>query len=195
MIVVTGGPRMGTSWTMQTLGHLGIPTTGELFNTANRPEHNPEGYYELPVEDVRKGVSDHRHKGMAVKLIGAPLVYTNPDYISKIIVCRRFIGHAAKSFKKYFEGSFEWFEGCGRTITQKPTREMCVEAIEDCVWQADEVVKHYGKPHMEMDFGMLRMDPKLVINKIKEFVGSDADITKALENTRRQPCQQEQLQQ
>ena len=97
MVVVTSGPRSGSSMCMQTLMHLGVPISAPAFIPENEKakEFNPKGYYELNLTD---GITDDRYHGRAVKLFGGQLHRTPKELISRLIYIDRDYNDAIKSF-------------------------------------------------------------------------------------------------
>ena len=88
MVVVTGF-RSGSSWAMQILMKLDYPIKGlKFYKDFPHKELNPNGYWDLPIDETKNGLKTH-YKGCAVKLPGASLYNTNPDFIRKVIICKR----------------------------------------------------------------------------------------------------------
>ena len=101
MIIVTG-IRSGTSWTMQTIKEF-YPIVGLKYHEDFPVEElNRNGYYDLPLAETINGLKTH-YKGCAVKLNGASLYHTNPDFIRGVIVCVRDREDQIKSIIKSFE--------------------------------------------------------------------------------------------
>jgi len=91
MIVVTGSCRTGTSLAMQSLLLMGIPVTGDKWaEHLGVPESfNPKGFWDLPLEKTICGIHDNKYRGKAVKLFGWQLLMTDPDLVTRLIVCTR----------------------------------------------------------------------------------------------------------
>lgn len=91
MIVITGAPRCGTSSVFNMCRNF----VGEYVGDKWIPEEhgpkelNPEGYWELPIEEVMTGIHDDRYFGKLIKLHGMFLEKTDLRYVQKVIVCKR----------------------------------------------------------------------------------------------------------
>lgn len=170
MIVVTGSARTGTSLLMQTLLILGYKTPAKPFLKEHDEikQYNPKGFFEL-YHEIMGGVQHHKWEGQAVKLFPSILAFTNIDYISKMIVCKRDIKEATKSYKPIYKilGGFV-----------RPKK-----AYKDSYKYLEQYVKDV--PHIFITFEEITTNPEKVIRELVEFLEitpSEEQIEKAIKN-------------
>lgn len=170
MIIVSGSARTGTSLMMQTLLILGYKSPAKPFIKEHEEikEHNPKGFYEL-YHEVMDGVQHHNWKGQAVKLFPSCLVYTPKEYISKLIVCKRNIKDATKSYKPIHKI-------LGGELSPKQAYKVSYKYLDLLVQDV---------PHIFINFEEITTDPERVIRELVEFLNitpSDKQIKEAIKN-------------
>lgn len=188
MIVVTG-LRSGTSLMMQTLKILGVPITGYAFHDEfMHKELNPKGYWNLPMTETLGGIKHHDYAGKAVRLGGADLNKTNPDFISKVIWCRRNPEECIKSIQKMLKADYN-------IIKVKPNIENA-ETVYLLNTQFTQKFFEIKKPCFEVYYEEMLFDSQNTIKLIADFIGTkNQEIEKAIDNIdiREATCQQPQL--
>ena len=186
MIVITG-LRSGTALMMQTLRLLGIPITGYAFHDEfMHKELNPKGYFNLPMCETLGGIKHHEYAGKAVRLGGGDLAKTNPDFISKVIWCRRDPEESKKSILKMLKADYD-------IIKLDPTIENA-ETVYLLNTQYTEKFFEAKKPCLEVYYEEMLLDSEATIKLVVDFVGTSGNIKKAIDNidTREATCQPHQ---
>jgi len=183
MIIVTG-LRSGTSLMMQTLKILGVPITGTAYHKEfSHKDLNPKGYWTLPMSETLGGITDHRYKGMAVKLGGGDLSTTNPDFVDKVIWCKRNKDSCVQSIMKLMEVDFD-------IIGIDPS-----EKNAETVYTLNEFFTIAFKTKEKKEFLDIMYEdfykrPEKTVNSIAQFIGTDCQIEKCIENIIKEPvCQ------
>lgn len=182
MIVVTGTPRSGTSMIMQTLKLLGIPIVGDAFDDRNNPEHNPRGYWELPLKETIDGINDHRYRGHAVKLLSTDLTRTKGRYIDRIIFITRYHNYAIKSYQKVIADHKVF----GMQVNNffKPTRENAKKLFYMALKCAEDYLdEHPGIKRIKFDYKDFINNPVKETIRLKDFLKlNGTDIKEAVMN-------------
>jgi hypothetical protein len=160
MIVVTGIPRSGTSAIMQTLKLLGIPVAGEKFPAREVPELNPKGFYELDNTTMFDGIYHDNYKGMAVKLLGFGLAYTDRDLINKVILTERNPLDCQMSILK----GFEYHMPKARLLD-------AVQAYDIFEELTNNFLEINSVPVLRVHYWDLTKNPEKEVGRIAEFVG------------------------
>lgn len=175
MIVVTGTPRSGTSMLMQTLMLLGVPIVGDKFHDGNLPQNNPKGYWELPKTERVEGIKDHRYKGKGVKLMAQELLYTNPEFISKILFIIRYENYAVKSFQKCLIDN--------RLIKIKPNRNNAEILYRYALKCSEDYIKANSSiPCLKLDYKTILTNTENEIRRIRNFLDIGGNAKKAIKN-------------
>lgn len=158
MVVVTG-LRSGTSWAMQIIKAAGHPIMGYDFHPDfSHKELNPNGYWDLPMADVVFGLKTH-YKGKAVKLGGASLLQTDPDFVKKVIVCKRNEKDTIKSIVKLMTADYD-------LIGIDPTEENAKMMYEINNLCAEKFLEKNDKPRLYLRFEEMNKS----VDSIKEFL-------------------------
>lgn len=164
MIVVTGAPRTGTSLMMQTLQILQYPIIGEAFSSINVFQGNIKGYWELPEDEISKGITDVRYNCKAVKLFASGLYRTKEFLVDKVIYCERDVSDSVMSFFKLLKKT---------PIRMEPT----LENAEKVVKTNKELIEKYltvcTKPVFRVSFEGMRKNPEPIIRGICDFIGKN----------------------
>ena len=147
---------------MQTLQILKFPITGEAFSNINVFQGNIRGYWELPEEEIIKGITDARYEGKAVKLFATGLYHTKEILIDKIIYCERDVQASILSFLKLLKKT---------PIRMEPT----LENAEKVVKLNKELIENYltvcTKPVFRVSFEEMRKEPEPIIRSLCDFIG------------------------
>jgi hypothetical protein len=164
---------------MQTLNLLCIPVAGFAFHD-DFPDIdlNPKGYFDLPFEETINGVNDERYSGMAVKLYGLQLARTGPEFIRKVIVCRR-------SADKAIESTMKLLDRRGARFRLPATKE----AAKQVFYQNYSCIESYLSitimPNINVLYEELVENPEPVIGRIADFLEISVDVKQAVSNVSR----------
>jgi len=159
MIVVTGAPRCGTSFVMNSLRLLGLEIVGKQFDNSFGPEKfNPTGYWTLPKDELSSGVNDDRYHGKAIKLMGLHAELSNSDYFEALILCKRNRKSAIKSFYKLICEVGEYTDVIAWSIAEN--------SYDTHMRLAEDVYKAYCGPKITLSIE----DGTMTENFIKDFV-------------------------
>ena len=205
MIVVTGTPRSGSSMTMQTLKLLGIPVAMEdsidMSGVAHLPEdvenrdvlleHNPKGYWNLPDHLTYDYLwsEDGCRQGEAIKVLAPAFSLVPMEKVEKIILCyRRDQIAQTYSLSKLVNAEYDILPNPSprRTLMHYLRMSDLRAYIKH---HQDELDRFLGYCVQDWDipvnlvcFEEWYATPRLTIKELKNFIGSDADITAAVEN-------------
>lgn len=168
MLIVTGVPRSGTSWVMQTLFYLRYPVFG-IPNPPNRdPLIQPDGkpFWEFP-QTLAGDLSILGNSECAVKVDlrkAIQYVVLNPA-TDKVIFCNRDTTISAQS---------QLDAGIGLSL------ERNIKVINQ--WKQKALAWVGETPYLVGDIDWAINNKITAINAIKNFIGSTQDITDAVEN-------------
>ncbi len=179
MIVVTGTPRSGTSMIMQTLKLLGVPIVGEAFSFYNLEHHNPKGFWELDYKETFAGIKDDRYRGKGIKILGEGLLRTNPEMISKMIICQRWENFSIKSFVKCLADN--------KLYNLPPTRHNAEYLVKMCQKAVEIYLREFPKiQHIYVEYKNWIEDPEGQIKKLIDFLElKPGNIDDAIKNIAR----------
>ena len=166
-ILVVGMPRSGTSWVMQSLFYLRVPVFGIPHPPGRDPLMQPSNkpFWEHP-ETLSGNLELLGDSNCAVKvLLRKAISYIDLDPTDKVIFCKRDINLAAQSQADWGVGST--YERNIKVITQ------WYDKFDD--WIGDT-------PLLEGNIEWAKNNKVAAINAIKNFVGSEQDITDAVGN-------------
>jgi hypothetical protein len=209
MILVTGAGRCGSSLMMQTLELLDVPLVPPVGNCNTLvyqsdnveyqerwEEMNPSGIYELPIDFlldyIRNGwTPEEFHKGKAVKFLSNLVTCIKPEMIEKVILCsRRDRDRQAQSQYDLAQLELEVAESTGLdniyTVNYRDKTLSDVRIGQDRT--LDAIAYVIGKndiPTIEVFYEDMLEDPKKEIDCIACFLETNVDITKAVNNVRR----------
>jgi hypothetical protein len=164
---------------MQTLRILGIPLVGSKFNSANPPEGNLKGYFELSTDRILRGIQDDRYVGKAVKLGATGLINSKQRFISRIVLCSRRAEDTIRSFKKHLEIT-KW--------NVEPTVENAKSIFEYNKNLLDAYFVSSKIPVFEVNYERVLCDPETVFSELASFLAippNGVRMKKAIKNVSR----------
>ena len=167
-IYVVGFPRSGSSWVMQTLFLLKFPVFGIPHPPNRDPNMQPSSrpFWEHPdtLGGNLKCLGDSR---CAVKvLLRKAIEYITPDPLTdKIIFCNRQNELIAQAITDWGLGS---------------TYERNMKVIQR--WKSKAIPWAGETPYLLGDVDWAKNNKIAAVTAIKNFIGSDQDITDAVEN-------------
>ena len=166
-ILVVGFPRSGTSLVMQTLVHMRVHVFGVPHPPNRDPSMQPDNkpFWEYP-DTLSGDLSGLGDSACAVKVsLRKAIEKIVLDPTDKVIFCKRNPEKTASSMATWNIGSS--YERNLKLINQ---------------WY-DRFYKWVGDtPYIEGDLDESLAEAERVAGVIRDFVGGDADLTKALEN-------------
>jgi hypothetical protein len=167
---------------MQTLRLLGVPIIGMDFHRdfSNR-ELNPQGYWDLPIEETINGIQHPTYQGHAVKLFGLQLSRTPAKYVNKVIVCVRDREATLPSIRRLIESEMWQLARLGIS----PCDRDCERTYDENYAIISGFLGASGKPNLFVRYEDMLESTELEICRIAGFVESKANIEQAVENVRR----------
>lgn len=181
MIIVTG-LRSGTSLMMQTLKHLGVPIQGFMYHDDfPHKELNPRGYYDLPINETLNGIHHSDYRGCALKLYGAQLNRTNPEFINCVLHLTRNREDTIKSINKLIVANLNLLEKrTGKIPSAEEAYEINSNLIEKFLEDNNTI------PFLQIKYEHFLDDPQDIIDWVCEFLNIKNDTKKAVKNVNRE---------
>ena len=161
-LIVTGFPRTGTSMMMRILKFSGIDVIADEIGLNPQNKHDPYGSLEANnIGALIKKKPKNWTKNKAVKIVAPYAKWFPIDRKIKAIFMQRDLNEIVSSLLAM--------------------RAIWDEDIAECVSWARGYLQHYEVPTLFVKYKEAIKYPRSTVSLIKEFLGADIDVDKAVE--------------
>ena len=147
---------------------FGYELIGYKWHESFGPEkYNPGGYWTLTIDKLEDGYSGDCREDQAIKIIGEPLVLTDPNQIDQLIICKRDPEAAVNSADELL-----------KDINQPIDRELLLDSYWYCYTLIRGYVRENDLRHHTVTYENLIDNPDKEVQNLCEFVGESHDKIK-----------------